>query len=135
MDYKKIGLNAVCTGVVAVVATNVLFGSGETVSYYGMSIPSTVATGIACGVGSVASDTLSEMVIKKLNVSNQIMNGSTLAVKGAVGGLASAGVLYFGGMPVSILPTALVFGAGAKLGGDYVNEKVFDARTGFIPLF
>lgn len=135
MDYKKIGMNALCTGIVATVATNLLFGDGGNISYYGMNVPANIATGAGCAVGSVASDMLSEYVIKKLNVSNQIMNGSTMLVKGGVGGLASAGVLYFGGLPSSSIPTALVFGAGAKLGGDYVNEKVFDPRTGFIPLF
>lgn len=128
-------MNAVCTGVVATVATNLLFGENQSISYYGMSMPSNVAVGVGCAVGSVASDIASDMVIKRLNISNQIMNGSTMAVKAGVGGLASAGVLYFGGLPSGSLPTALVFGAGAKLAGDYLNEKVFDPRTGFIPLF
>ncbi len=51
---------------------------------------------------------MSDMVIRKMNISNQIANGSTLVVKASVGGAACAGVLYFGGMPA----TATSIGTG-----------------------
>lgn len=133
MDSKKIALNALSTAIVAGLANKFLLGDYDQVIYYGMPMNSSIAVGLGCGVGSVVSDMASEMVIKKLGVSNQVMNGSTLAVQAGVGGLASAGVLYMGGAPFENMPMALAIGAGSKLGGDYVQQKVFDPRTGFLP--
>lgn len=134
VSTKKIVMNSLSTAVVAGLATAFVLGEYDTVSYYGMSLSSPVATGIGCGVGSVISDLTSEMVIKKLMLNNQLVNGSTLAVKAGLGGVASAAVLYGGGVPMSAIGTAFVVGAGSKLGGDYANEKLFDPVKGFISL-
>lgn len=64
MQVKKMALNAVCTGVIASVATKMIIGEYDTVTYYGMSVSSPIAVGIGCGAGSVVSDLTSDMVIK-----------------------------------------------------------------------
>lgn len=129
---KKIILNFLSTGVVAFAATKIVLGEYENVTYYGMDISAPFATGLGCGVGSVISDLTSEYAIQKLNISNQLMSGSTLAVKAGIGAIASAGVLYGGGLPSESLVTALLVGGGSKLGGDYVSEKLFDPAKGII---
>ena len=98
-------------------------------------MPSYFATGLGCGAGSVVSDLTSELVIKKLNISNQLMNVSTLAVQCGVGAVASTGVLYLGGLPAQNMVPAMLLGAGSKLGGDYACTKLFDPKLGLIPLF
>ena len=135
LDSKKIALNALCTAGVAYVATGMLFDSNLTVNYFGTQMSAPLATGLGCGVGSIASDLGSEYIIKKLNINNQLMNGSVLATKVAVGGIASSAVLYAGGMPSTGLTGALAIGAGAKLGGDYANQLIFNPSTGFLPIF
>lgn len=135
MDTKKIALNAAMTGAVAMVATKLLLGDTLDVNYFGMPMDASIANGLACGAGSVVSDLTSDMVISKLSMSNQIINGSTIAVKAGVGGAASAAVLYFGGMPSDGIPGALLVGAGSKLGGDYAADKLFFANGGIINIF
>lgn len=135
MTTRDIAFNAICTAAVAGAATYFVFNEYDTVNYFGMSVSSPVAVGVGCGIGSVVSDLTSEYVIKKIGVNDQIVNGSTLAVQAGVGGTASAAALYFGGLPFESIPSAFILGAGSKLGGDYVNKKVFDPITGFIPLF
>lgn len=136
VNTKKIALNAVCTGIVASIATKFLIGEVETVTYYGMSLPANISVGMGCAVGSVVSDLSSDMIIKRLAVTNQVMNGSTIAIQAGVGGLASGAVLYFGGAPMQNLPVAVGLGAVSKLGGDYIQVKLFDPRDGIIgPIF
>ena len=133
MDSKRIGLNALCTAVIAGLATKYLLGEYQNVAYYGQMMPASMANAIGCGVGSVVSDLTSDYVIKKIGANNQVMNGSVMATKIGVGAVSSAGVLYFGGMPGEGIPTALMIGGASKLGGDYAQENVFGAR-GFISL-
>lgn len=134
MDSKKIALNAVCTAVVAGLANKYLLGDYDQVIYYGMPMNSSIAVGLGCGAGSIISDLTSDMVIKRLGVSNQVMNGSVLATKAGVGALSSAGVLYFGGAPAESMIRAMAIGAGSKLGGDYAYDKVFSPVNGFISI-
>ena len=130
---RKIVLNAVATGVVALIATKYLLGEYQNVVYYGMPMSASMANGIGCGFGSVVSDLTSEYVIKNLAITNQMVNGSTMAVKAGVGAVSSAGALYFGGMPSEGIPIALMIGGASKLGGDYLNENIVGSR-GFISL-
>lgn len=131
MDSKKIALNAVCTAGVAMLATKYFIGDVDA-NFFGMAVSSPIAVGLGCGVGSVVSDLSSDMVIKRLGVSNQVMNGSILATQAGVGALSSALVLKFSGLSMEGMPMALAIGAGSKLGGDYVNDKAF-GRNGFMP--
>lgn len=135
MDSKKILLNAVCTSAVAMLATKYFIGDDGNVSYYGVSMDGAVAVGLGCGAGSIVSDLTSEMVIKKIGASNQVMNFSTLGVQVGVGGASSALVLYFGGVPVQNLPMAFAVGSLSKLGGGYTYDKILDSRTGILPIF
>lgn len=129
---KKIALNAVCSGVVASLLTSYMIGEVENVNYYGVNVSAPVAVGAGVAVGSVISDLTSEMVIKRLGMTNQIVNGSTLAVQAGVAGLASSGVLYLGGAPLQNMPVAFGVGLASKLGGDYAQDKLFDPRNGII---
>lgn len=135
LDSKKIALNALCTAGVAYVATGMIFDSNQTVNYFGTQMSASLATGLGCGVGSITSDLGSKYVIGKLGINDQLMNGGVLATQVGIGALASSAVLYAGGMPASGLTGALAIGAGSKLAGDYVNMKVFNPATGFLPIF
>lgn len=129
---KKIALNAVCTAVIAGVATKMVFGEVSNIRYYSFEMPAPVAAALGCAAGSVVSDLTSEMVIKRFAINNQIINSSTLAVQAGVCGAASAGVMYFGGLPTQNLPMAFGLGAASKLSGDYLNYKVFDPVNGIV---
>ena len=135
-NAKTIAINAACTGAVAAGLMYYFLGEVDTVNYFGQSFSAPVAAGLACGVGSIASDLGSEMVIKKLGMTNQFVNSSTALVQASVGGISSSAVLYAGGMPASGLISAVVVGAAAKFGGDYINFKAFDPINGLLgPIF
>lgn len=128
---KKIMLSALCTGVVSGVAVKLLFGEYGTADYFGMPLDVSIATGLATGVGSVASDLGSEYVLKKMGLSNQLFNGSSTAVKAGVCGAVSTATLLLAGSENYVGP--FILGAGSKMGGDAVYDRVFDPRTGFMP--
>ena len=130
---RKIVLNSIATGIVAMVATKYLLGEYQNVVYYGMPMSASMANGIGCASGSLVSDLTSDYVIKNLAITNQMMNGATMATKISIGAVSSAGLLYFGGMPSEGIPTALIIGGASKLGGDYANENIVGSR-GFISL-
>lgn len=133
---KKIALNALCTGVIAGLATKMIFGDIDTVKYYNFEMSAPIASGLGCAAGSAVSDVFSDQVIKRFAITNQIVNSSTLAVQAGVCGGASAGIMYFGGLPTQSIPKAFALGAGSKLAGDYANFKVFDPVNGIIgPVF
>ncbi len=136
MDNKNIVMNAACTAGVSFVANKLLLGEFGTVNYFGVPMDAALATSVGCGVGSAVSDLTSEYVIRKLGMSNQFMNSSTLLVDVGVCGAASGAVLYLGGLPMQSVPMAIGLGATAKLTGDYLNDKLFSVRNGIIgPLF
>lgn len=131
---KKIALNAVAVGVIAGIVNKYLLGGEGTVNYFGMEMGQNIAVGVASGAGSVVSDLTSEYLIKKMGVSNQVMNGSVLATKAGVGALASSSVLWFAGvLPSEMIPISLAVGASAKVLGDTAYEKILDPRSGFLP--
>ncbi len=132
MSSKKIALNAVCTAAVAGLATKMIFGDVNTVRYYDFAISAPLASASACALGSVASDVFSDQVIKRFAINNQIINSSTMAVQAGVCGAASAGVMYFGGLPTQSLLKAFGLGAVSKLSGDYLNYKITDPVNGII---
>lgn len=135
MDNKKIALNGLLSGIIAGIATKVIFGQYGSAEYFGMELDNSLITALGVGTGSIISDLTSEYVIKKLNVSNQIQNGSTVAVEVAISGGASSAILWAGGVPISSMPATFILGGGSALAGRYANERIFDGRTGFIPLF
>lgn len=128
-------LNAALTGAVAALATRIVFGENGNVNYFGYNISAALANGGTCAIGSVVSDLTAQYVIKRLGINDQLMNGSILAVETGICGLSSTALFYFGGLELQDAPIAFAIGAGSKLGGDYLNEKIFDPRTGFLPLF
>lgn len=72
VNTRKIAINAICTSIVASIATKFLIGETESVSYYGMNLPANISVGIGCGVGSIISDLTADMVIKRLSLTNQV---------------------------------------------------------------
>lgn len=129
---KKVVFNALMTGVIAGALTKYYFGDIDYVKYFNMEISAPVATGLGCAAGSVVSDLTSEMIIKRLGVNNQIMNGATMAVNIGVAGGASGFVLYLGGLPVQNMIPSVALGAASKLAADYIVFKAFDPRDGII---
>lgn len=132
VNSKKIMINAVMTGAVAAALTKFYFGDVDYVKYFNMEISAPIATGLGCAVGSVVSDLTSEVIIKRLGVTNQIMNGASMAVNVSVAGASSGIVLYLGGLPVQNMIPSIALGSVSKLGGDYANEKLFSARDGIL---
>ncbi len=132
---KRIALSAACTGLVAGIATKMILGETETVKFFNMDFSAPVVVAASCAAGSVVSDLTSEMIIKKIGVTNQIITGSSLAVEAGVCGAAASSVLYFGAnLPARGLITSFAIGAGSKFTGDFVDEKLFSVR-GIIPIF
>lgn len=129
---KKIIVSAISTGIVSGIAVKLLFGEYGTADYFGIPMDVSLATGIATGIGSVASDLGSEMVLKRMGLNDQLFNGSSLAVKAGVCGAVSSTAMYLGGSDNFVGP--FILGAGSKMGGDWIYEKAFDPRTGFIQI-
>ena len=129
---KKIAQQAALTGIIAAIATKMVFGEVDNVNYYNFQMSAHWAAALGCAVGSVVSDLTSEMVIKRFAINNQIINSSTLAVSAGTCGAASAAVLYFGGLPAQSVPKGFLLGACAKLGGDYSNDKLFSPINGIV---
>lgn len=133
---KKIAINAALTGIIAGVLTKYYFGDIENVSYFNMEMNAPLATGIGCAMGSVVSDYTSDLLIKRMGLTNQIMNGATMGVNVGLAGFGSGFVLYMGGLPMQNIPQAVILGGASKLSADYANEKLFSVKDGiFGPIF
>ena len=127
-------MKAGLTGLIAGVGSNFLFGSGN-ISAFNMEIPAPVMVGISTGIGSFASDMVSESIIENMDLVQNVKTIEETAIRVGVCGLASSGVLYFSGVPVSNLPQTFLLGGASKLGGDYVYEKAIGGPQSMFPLF
>lgn len=132
---KELLIKGLSSGLVAGVATNLLFGDAGSINFMDFAISPSIASGIAVGVGSVASDMLSENVIEKMNLPQNVVSTEEMLIRVGVGGAASAVVMSFAGIPSENLLKAALLGGASKLGGDYVFEKVLSPKTGMLPLF
>jgi hypothetical protein len=125
----KAGLSAVIGGV----GSSILFGDSD-VNILGMVTKASVFTGAAVGLGSIASDLVSENIIENMDIAQNVKTIEGTLVKVGVCGAASSAVLIANGMPVSNLPQSFLLGSASKLGGDYAEQMLF-SKSGFVPLF
>lgn len=133
---KELLLKAASSGVIAGVATKVLFGESGSINMLNMQVPTSVVSGACVAAGSVASDLTSTMIIEKMNVPQNIKSAEELAVRAGTCGVASTAVLVgLAGVPSSNAIQAFALGAGSKLGGDYAYDTVLDPAKGILPLF
>lgn len=131
---KKIVINAALTALVGGLMTKYVLQDEGNVIYFGMEVSSPVAIGMASGIGSITGDLISDQVIRRLKLSNQLFNSAEMAVHIGVSGSAATGILWFNGLPMSAVPKIFALGAASKLVGDYANDKLFDPRNGMIAL-
>ena len=132
---KEILLKGLSSGLVAGVATSVLFGDANAINIMDFALNPSIVSGVAVGVGSIASDMLSENVIEKMNLPQNVQSTEEMLIRVGVGGAASAIVLSFAGVPSSNLLQAALLGGGSKLAGDYAYEKILSPKTGMLPIF
>ncbi len=125
----KAGLSALIGGV----GSNILFGDSN-VNVLGMQTKASILTGGAVGIGSIASDLVSENLIENMNLPQNVKSTEEFLVRTGITGAASSAVLMFNGMPVSNLPQSFLLGAGSKLAGDYTEQMLF-SNKGMMPLF
>lgn len=131
---NEILVKAALSGVVAGVGSNLLFGDGQ-VSMLGMSTRASVLTAGAVGVGSVASDMISEKVIENMNIPTNVKSLEETLVRTGVCGAGASAVMLASGMPSSNVVPAFGLGAASKLGGDYLEEKFFGKKGIVGPMF
>ncbi len=125
----KAGLSALIGGV----GSNILFGDSN-VDVLGMQTKSSIITGGAVGIGSIASDLISENLIENMNLPQNVKSTEEFLVRTGITGAAASGVLLLKGMPLGNLPQSFLLGAGSKLGADYTHQMVF-SKSGMMPLF
>jgi len=129
---KEILLKGLSTGIVASAGTYFLFGgSGGTAE-----LQNSLMVGGAVGGGSVASDLISENIIEKLNLPQNVKSLEELLVRSSICGASSTAILVgVVGMPTDNILKSVALGAGSKLGGDYTYQMVLSPQQGFLPIF
>jgi hypothetical protein len=130
---KETLLKAGLSGGIALIGSNMLLGN-DSISLFGTSISSSLATGLAVGAGSIASDLVSENLIDSMNLPQNIKTTEEVLLRVGLCGAASSAVMMYMGAPLSGVPIAFATGAGSKLAGDYVDDMFFSKR-GMMPLF
>ena len=131
---KELLLKAVSSGVVAGIASKVLFADAGDVQLFNMSIDAGLATGAAVGVGSIASDALSENIIEKMNLPQNIISLEEKIVRFGISGAASAGVLLVGAnLPMNNAFKVIALGGLSKYGGDYAYDQLLSPQNGILP--
>jgi len=132
---KETLLKAGLSGGIALIGSNILFGN-TSIDLLGVPVSSSIATGLAVGVGSVASDLVSENLIESMSLPQNIKTTEEVLLRVGLCGAASTATMLYMGAPISGAPMAFATGAGSKLGGDYVNDMLFSRERGMIgPLF
>ena len=125
-NYTSYSNEAACVAKRALYTTAIgtagayfLFGEDGTQEFLSMSLPSSLAVGAAAGVGSVAGDLLSDMVIDRFDQSAAISDLETTSVKL---GLSAAGTVATLQLASNVSPSwqGAALGAGSKWGGDAV---------------
>ena len=133
---KETVTKALLTGAVAGLATNFLFGDSSAVDYFGMSLNPAIASGAGCALGSIGSDLLSNMVIERMSIPQNIKSAEEMAIRLGVCGLATTVALAVGSdIQSSAYPKTFLLGAGSKAGGDWLEEKVIGGNQSIVPLF
>ncbi len=130
---KELLVKAGLAGLIGGVGSNILFGDSS-IDVLGMSTKSSVLTGGAVALGSIASDLVSENIVENMNLPQNVKSTEEFIIRGAVCGAAASGVLMFNGMPMSNLPQSFLLGGGSKYAGDWSEQMLF-SKKGMVPLF
>ena len=102
-------------GVVAGVATQLIYGSGGYGNILGMELPASAVMGVAAGVGSVGADIAHES-LPSMGLGEM---GATV-VEAGVAGLVTAGAANYLGVANGIDMEAIALGAGSLYAGRYL---------------
>src|SRR5690606_1105926 len=102
---------------------------------FGTTLSSNLVAAGSVGLGSIASDMVSDYFISNSNLPTNIVSTEEMLVRVGVCGLASTGALMAAGADLSSTPTTFLVGAGSKLAGDYVQEQVFGPKGIIGPIF
>ena len=132
---KETLIKGLSSGLVAGIATNVLFGDAGAINVMDFALNPSIVAGAAVAGGSIASDLLSENVIERMNLPQNVVTTEEMLIRTGVSGAASAVVLTMAGVPSANIWKAVLLGGASKLGGDYAYEKILSPKTGMLPLF
>jgi len=132
---KETLLKALSSGVIGGIATTVLFGDAGAISVFNMDLNPALVSGLAIGVGSVASDLVSENVIQNMNLPQNIVSTEELLIQFGLSGIAASVALSLAGVPTANLMKSFLLGGGSKLGGDYAYCMLLSPHHGMIPIF
>lgn len=130
---KETLLKGLTAGVVAGVGSSLLFGNVN-VGLMGLTINSAFVNGGIVGLGSIASDMISDNIIESMDIPQNVKTTEELLIRTGVCGAASSAVYMLAGLSGNNIPRAFLLGAGSKLGGDYGYQLVLSPK-GIIPLF
>lgn len=132
---KETLIKGLSSGLVAGIATTVLFGDAGTINFFDMALNPSIVSGVAVAAGSVASDMISENIIERMNLPQNVVSIEENLIRFGISGAASAGVLMASGVPMGNVGKAILLGGASKFGGDYAYEKILSPKTGMLPLF
>src|ERR1700744_1205208 len=120
MDWQNTGKRALATGVVAGVATQLMYGSVGSYQMAGMQIPVAAAVGVAAGAGSVVADG-GHANMPSMPIMGTLPASATELI---VAGVITAGALDFMGINRGFTIEGAALGAGSLLGGRYLNDTL-----------
>lgn len=122
-EWKPVLKRGIYTGLVATAGSYFLLGETLNSNVLGYSVISAVAVGTAAGVGSAASDLLSDYVINRLDQSQGIRTMENNLIKYGISGLGTMGALSLSSK-VSPSIEGFAVGAAFKFAGDAVFQQV-----------
>lgn len=132
---KEMLLKGLSSGVVGAIATTVLFGDAGAINVFNMDINPALVVGASVAAGSIASDMLSENVIQKMNLPQNVVSTEELLIQFGLSGIAASVALSVAGVPTANLMKSFLLGGGSKLGGDYAYCMLLSPHHGMIPIF
>lgn len=133
---KETLLKGVASGVVAGVATKLLFGDAGNVELFNMPLDPAIVNGVAVGAGSIASDVFSERIIENMNLPQNVISLEEKLIRFGVCGATSAAVLMVASdLPSANAGKAILLGGLSKYGGDYAYDQLLSPQHGIMPIF
>ncbi len=121
INFKKAALS----GGVASAAGYLLFGeSGGSIPIAGFDVPPPLVIFGSVASASVITDEIHKRILPMISEDKKIENVESLAVGGAISGLASSAALRASGVPSSNMIKSFGLGAGSYLIGDYTYYRL-----------
>ena len=132
IEAKSVAKKAIYTGAIAAAAGYFLLGeSSGDIGVFGVTLPTSIASGVGAAAGSVVSDLFTDYVIKATIQSAAVSELEQQSVKLGLAAAGSMSALYLGaGVSPSIM--AAVVGAGSKAGGDYTYQNLDSSLLGML---